>query len=1111
MMNKNSTLSLIFIVILLVSCNSSPSSNPVSENNTDPNENTNPVFIEIPAKESGILFKNTLQEDDQYNYFRYNYFYNGGGVAVGDINNDGLSDIYFTGNQVGNKLYLNKGNLKFEDITVSSNSGGGDGWSTGVSMFDFNSDGYLDLYVCRSGPFDDGNLRKNLLYINNKDNTFTENAARYGLDDYAYSTQAYYIDFDRDQDLDIYLVNHRNDFSNNKMLSGKIARDIEPFSTDRLYLNNGDQTFTDITEQAGLLNKAWGLSASIGDFDGDGWEDIYVCNDFLEPDHLYINNGDGTFTNKILEIMQHISFYSMGSDLADFDNDGKEDLIVLDMVSDDHVRSKRNMAAMSSDNFWTMVNVGYHHQYMVNVLQQNNGSGHFSEMGQMAGISKTDWSWAPLLADFDNDGWRDLFVSNGIKRDVTDNDINIKAKNKIEELNKKLTASELLELIPTTKTANYLFKNQRDLTFKDYTDSWGMGKPINSNGAAYADLDNDGDLELITNNVDDYASIHQNQSSGNFLTLKLIGNGANLNAIGTKVQLNSGNEHQIATNYTVRGFQSSIEPTLHFGLAGNQNIEEIIVEWPDGTTSMLQSTAANQVLEIRQGENTVNKENKPEESLFTAQDLVGIGIGFVHQEELFDDYKREILLPQKQSLLGPKIAVGDVNGDNLDDFYIGGAKGQAGALYIQTGNAEFRLSQSGLWQNDFNYEDVNALFFDADNDGDNDLYIVSGGNEYEINSGFYQDRLFINNGQGEFEKSLNHLPAMTSAGSLASPGDFDNDGDLDLFIGGRGVPGKYPYPSQSYLLENNNGVFSDITQSVNPALSFVGIVTGAVWADISKNGYPDLILSGEWMPLTVFENGGSSLTEVSAKWGLDNTNGWWQSLNILDIDNDGDLDFIAGNMGKNNKFKPSRENPLHIYCHDFDQTGNLDIVLSKEKNDDLLPVRGRECSSQQMPFIKDKYPTFEGFAKADLGEIYSPDLLDEALHYEAYLFENVVLINNGNGKFDIHRLPNEAQKGPIMNIVAMDIDNDGLTDLIGGGAIWEAEIETVRYDGSLGFCLINKGNNVFVPIESAESGIYATGNVKDVVRIRMANEENLILFGINNNAPLGFFHKRPNQ
>ena len=1048
---------------------------------------TSTLFSAIKPASSGIQFRNTINESSTENYFSYNYFYNGGGVAVGDVNNDGLVDIYLSGNQVSNKLYLNKGDFTFEDVTFTSGTGVSDRWSTGVSMIDINTDGWLDIYVCAAGAPADSKKRQNLLFINQHDGTFKEQSEQYGLADLGHSTQAYFWDYDRDNDLDVYVVNHRIDFKNNSKIDSEIARDIQPATSDQLYQNNNG-SFVNVTASAGIANKAWGLSASVADYNDDDWPDIYVACDFLEPDLLYLNNKNGTFREASKEVFKHISFYGMGSDVGDINNDGLMDLFVLDMVSEDHIRSKRNMASMSNDNFWNMVKYGFHRQYMLNTLQLNNGNGSFSEISNMAGTAKTDWSWAPLIADFDLDGHQDIFVTNGIKRDVTDNDFRIKAQQVVNS-GESLTADKALSMMTSAKISNYAFRNNGDNTFDKVQKRWGLDARLNSNGAMYADFDNDGDLDLIINNIDAPVSIYKNGvKSDDIIRIKLEGPQNNPNGVGATVKIQLDNETHVRSFYPNRGFMSSSAGPM--SLAVNvDNILSAEVIWSDGRRQILTSLEQNQINTISYKAASESK-NKKQTTLFSVANN-NLGIDYAAVENEHDDFINEILLPHRQSRLGPTMSVGDVNGDGLEDIFFGGPLGQNRSLFIQRKNSSFKKLSMASGKNK---EDVGSILFDADGDTDLDLYIVCGGNESVLNSKVYADELWLNDGQGQFTRSTSKLPAISASGKVVTAGDYDGDGDLDLFVGGGAQPEHYPLPDRSYLLQNNNGSFKDVTPK---ELKKPGIVSAAKFNDIDDDGDQDLIFTGEWMPvkLSMNENG-----KFKSPVDILPSNGWFQHIAVVDVNQDGKKDIIAGNIGLNNKFHPTPDHPLHLYFADFDDNGKSDIVLSKDKGNHKLPIRGRECSSQQMPFITEKFPTFQSFAEANLSEIYG-DKLADAYHVEAHNFGHQLLLQQTDGSFKSQQLPNHMQQAPLMGF--SEINVEGGTRFIYAGNFYPAEVETVRYDGGIGG-LVSWNEKTFESMHPIESGLYLDGDVRHMEVIKLANNRQVVIAACNNSTPQVF-------
>ena len=1081
------------------------------------------IFKQLHSKKSGIAFTNTLQEDSTINYFTYPYLYMGGGVSVGDLNNDGWQDIYFTGNRVENKLYLNKSNLTFEDVSQISKTSGDDRWMTGSTMVDINADGWLDIYVCVSGKF---TTSKNLMYVNqgvNKEGIpiFKEMAEELGIADSGKSIQGVFFDYDKDGDLDLYVANYP--FTSFKTPNVKYSmlmfvKDID--KSDKLYRNKGNGFFEDVTEKAGILNFGLTVSATVGDFNQDGWQDIYVSNDFATPDYFYFNNKDGTFSERLRQTTQHTSFFGMGVDVADFNNDGLLDILQLDMTPDDNFRSKANMSRMNPFVFWEMVGLGFHYQYMQNVFQVNNGITkdgypHFSDVARLSGVSFTDWSWAALMVDLDNDGWKDIYITNGTRKDINNKDYFEKIDNATYEERMKFDRLKLSKEIPHQKISNYAFQNNRHLTFVDVSEKWGLNLKGYSNGAAYADLDNDGDLDIVTNNIDDLATIHQNLTSdknlGNYLRIKLIGDSKNPLGIGSKIKLETENNQQFFEFTMTRGFQSSVEPYIHFGLGDENIVEKLTIIWNDGKEQTLKQISANQFIEVDYHKSIKNKSNSYS-SIFKkymfSDRTNELGIDFLHFENPYNDFNHEILLPHMYSKNGPGLAVGDVNGDNREDFFIGGAIGYSGVIYQQNLDGTFQRSNFYHANEDILKEDMGAVFFDADGDKDLDLYVVSGGNEYPIESKNFQDRLYINNGKGFFSKSPDALPKIIGSGSRVKVGDYDNDGDLDLFVGGRVIPKTYPFPAKSYILKNESKkssehnvklLFKDVTAEVAPELEKAGLVTDAEWVDYDLDGFLDLIIVGEWMPITFLKNMGNRFKNKTDEYGMEKSRGWWYSIKTADFDNDGDQDIVVGNLGLNYKYQASKDKSFDVYANDFDNNGILDIVLSYYNNETKYPLRGRECSSQQMPSIKQKFPNYNSFASSTLQEVYGKRNLKNSLHYQAWNFASSYIENKGNEHFHMRNLPNEVQISSINGIIIEDFNNDGNLDMIVAGNIYGSEVETTRNDAGYGKLLLGDGHNNFKSIPFEKSGISLKYDTKDMAKI-MSNQGTTILVANNQDS-----------
>lgn len=1057
-------------------------------------------FNLLPSERTGIDFENTIRESTYFNHYYYSQMYVGSGVAIGDINNDGLADVFFGGNQVEDRLYLNKGDFKFENITKKSKIARNSGWTWGVTMADINADGYLDIYVSRNGYSENPSDRRNQLYINNQDLTFTESAQKYGLGDVGFSTQAVFFDMDNDGDLDMYQVNQVAD--KKLLLVNKIPKDQFKFFRDRLYRNNNGK-FTDVSEEVGITaDIAYGLSVNASDLNNDGWMDLYVANDYAEPDFMYFNNGDGTFTNVIHEKLKHITQLSMGSDTGDINNDGLLDLITTDMTPEDHYRSKTNMASMSTEAFENMVNAGAHYQYMANTLQINTGKGSFSDIGNMAGMAYTDWSWASLIVDLDNDGLKDIIVSNGIKKDVDNNDY----RNKVKNLGKDATAEGLFQLskdTPSQPISNYVFRNKGNLQFEKVTKDWGFDTPSFSNGMAYGDLDNDGDLDVITNNIDAPAFVYENKATGNYLKINVEGPEKNKFGIGSRAIICYNGTTQIAENTVTRGFISSVEHGMFFGLGKDVEVEKVEVLWPNGTSNIFENVKANTTLVAKASEaKKVTKKQGQKSTLLTELQPSDLGIDFKHQENKFDEFTEEILLPHNVSQNGPFFEFGDVNNDGLDDMFIGGAVNQAGVLYLQDSNGKFNRGISQPWEDEKASEDLGCLFIDADGDNDLDLYVASGGSEYEIGNPLLKDRLYINDGLGNFKRSINALPDIRQSSQCVKASDVDKDGDLDLFVGTRLIPGAYAFPATSYLLINENGKFTKASNDIAPDLINIGMVSDAVFTDVDNDNDEDLMLVGEWMEIKILTNTNGTFEDESDAFGLSDTRGIWWSITASDIDNDGDEDYIIGNLGRNNKFKASEEHPFKIYANDFDDNGTNDVVLAKFYKDGYVPVRGRECTSQQMPYVAEKFEDYDSFASSKLIDILPEETVDDAVVYEIKNFESVILIND-NGKLVKKSLPVEAQISPIKSSIVMDINKDGNLDIITVGNHYGVEVETTRYDAGFGTVLLGDGKTNFSPLSPVESDFYVPYDSRSMKQMSIKN--NSLILVTNNNNELSIF------
>ncbi|MEO6131548.1 MAG: CRTAC1 family protein, partial [Saprospiraceae bacterium] len=1016
-------------------------------------------------------------------------------VAAGDINNDGLPDLYFSGNMTPDRLYLNKGNFKFEDITAKAGIGK-QIWSSGVTLADVNADGLIDIYVCKNSPTGVPDNNRNKLYINLGRNTFSEQAAKYGIDDIGFSTQATFFDADQDGDLDMFLVNQPFDEFSKLVNKPEVVAGYP--QTDRIfYYENGK--FVDKTATLGMVSARYGLNVSLGDFDQNGWTDIYICNDYHHADYLYMNTN-GQFADELHSRTGHISFYSMGSDVGDVNMDGLPDLITLDMAFEDHYRSKTNMGTMAPERFWELVADHQHYQYMQNGLQVNMGRGYFSEMAQVAGISKSDWSFATLFADLDLDGDQDILVTNGVFRDVRNNDFNEFVKNKYQNRVGPQNYLELLDKLPSTPIKNIIFSNDGNMHFTKLPPEAGFSNGDFSNGMAYADLDKNGKLDVIINHVNAPASIYKNvsQTNGHYLTVKLKGPGSNLDGLGCSVTVYTGDKKQIGTMQTTRGYFSSMEPILHFGLGQFANVDSVKVYWDHKSMSVIRNVPADRELKVN-----YDKEKKVD---FKSDPLNGSMMKDAHVvqhedvDDPFNDYEKEVLLPYKLSQNGPHISTGDINGDGNADFFIGGAAGHSGNIYLAKTDGTFEMTKQPALDADAKYEDQESALFDSDGDSDLDLIVISGSYEFEEGNPLLRDRLYLNDGMGHFSKpSKELLPNFLINGQCVEVFDADGDNDNDLFIGGRLTGGQYPAPASSKILINQSGHFIDKTNTLAPFLNKFGMVTDVVQDDIDKDGDIDLLIVGEWMKPTWLINGGTSGFTAqpieAAGTGL-----WW-TIEKGDFDQDGDTDFLLGNLGWNNKFGGAKGTKLEVYGNDFDHNGKYDVVLATTKQEKVLPVRGRECTSQELPFILDKYPTYESYANATFNDIFSSDMLQNSTHDKLSTMTSIYLGNEGKGIFTVKELPALCQNGPIKAFCVDDINKDGNIDFMYAGNHLPTEVETARYDGLYqGICYGDGKGNFICKSIFIENQLMIEDS-RDIQKIKLATGQEVYLLS-NNNGPL---------
>jgi hypothetical protein len=1074
------------------------------------------LFELLSPNSTGVTFANTLPEKPDFNILNYLYYYNGGGVAVADVDGDGLQDLYFTSNLGPNKLYRNKGNYQFEDITDKAGVADAEGWKSGVTMADVNGDGHVDIYV--SGVDYLTMHGRNVLYINNGDGTFTDRTKEYGLEHSGYSTQSLFFDYDGDGDLDMYLLDHT--VHTQKAIESRAQRGAKTTRTsDHLFRNDGNH-FTDVTAAAGIRDgiDGYGLGIVASDLNGDGCPDLYVANDFQGDDYLWINNCNGTFTESLAKSIGHTSRFSMGVDAADFNNDGRPDIMSLDMLPEREEILKTSANAENFNIYNMKLAEGIHSQYARNALQLNRGQGKFSEIGYLAGVPATDWSWSVLFADLDNDGKKDLYITNGIVRRPNDMDYISYIGNEAVQASLEQGVSEkninLLQKMPQVPLANYAFHNNGDLTFTNVAESWGLAQLGFSNGAAYVDLNNTGELDLVVNNINAPASIYRNHArerNGNsWLAVTLRGSGGNTAGIGTKVIAKDHGTTQLLEQEPTRGFLSSVDPRLHFGLGKSTSLDSLLVIWPDRRFQVLTKVSVNRTLVVTQTD-AAGKYDYHAGALVAAPTSTGrsfftdvtskLGLNFKHEEDTFYDYNREPLMPHLLSTEGPALAVADVNGDGLDDIFVGGAKWQQGKVFLQQRDGTFRASSQPAIAADSVDEDVDAAFFDANGDGHPDLFVVSGGNEFWGNAEQLRDRLYMNDGHGNFKRAANALPDFFENGSSVAVGDFNGDGHPDLFVGSRVVSRSYGLIPKSHLLQNGGtGRFTDVTLEKAPGLSDAGMVSSAAWIDYDHDGKLDLVVVGEWMPVRVFHQENGKFVDRTKEAGLSGTNGWWNSVQAVDLRGNGRQDLVLGNLGLNSYLKASPKEPARLYINDFSHSGNGNIeqILTFYKNGVSYPVAGRDELVRKIPSLRSKYPSYSSFGASRIEDIFPAEDLKSAQVREAYTFASSIARNNGDGTFTVERMPLEAQFAPIYASLAGDFDGDGRTDLIVGGNFYGVTPVFGRYDASYGLMMRGSADGRLTPVDLDEGNLIIEGEVRHMKPLRGPKGERLIAVARNN-------------
>ncbi len=1113
-------LALVLIPFFILSCSEEKDDIPSQETAFA----SDPLLKLLSTEQTGIDFENIVAETFVLNITNHINTSNGGGVIILDANNDGLQDIYLISSSNKNKLYLNKGDLQFEDVTDAADVGSELGFEIAATAVDINADGFMDIYICRAGPMED-EYRYNKLFIhegqaamdaNNGIPKYTERAKEFGLDDYSASVGANFFDYDQDGDLDLYLLNYPTDFqyaSRVEVRPNADSTDVEPildpkleWDSDRFYRNEGNGKFTDVSKEAGIWNFGYGLSISIEDFNYDGFMDVYVANDFIQPDLIYINNGDGTFTDKLGDYVRHTCQHSMGTELADFDNDGFFDIFAVDMMGYNNYRYKTVINTNSQTKYNTLVRNNYFEPVVRNVLQRNNGNGTFSDIGCMAGVYNTDWSWSGLFSDLDNDGLKDLLVTNGYRREVTDMDFvdfefaEIKAKGPLKDQFENIY--EFLDLVPVFKLRNFVFKNKGDWTFEDMAGEWMTIPGRWSNGAATTDLDNDGDLDYVVNNLNDQAMVYQNlaadKKTGNYLQFQLSGAAPNVMGIGATITIETNNGLQYQRMTPNRGIFSSLEYLLHFGLGQANKVDKVTVRWPDGKSQVLTNISVNQRIVLNQSDaNVVIPPFRPAASPTIFKDKTAAsGVDFTHLENYFTDFDSYFMQPWYLSELGPMMAAADVNGDGLTDVFIGNSFEQPSALFLQNANGKFSRTSEKTWEQDKAFEDHGALFFDADNDGDPDLYVISGGAEAASEQA-WADRFYINDGKGNFTR-INAIPPILTVGSRIAAHDYDGDGDPDLFVGGRVDLKTYPTPAQSLILRNEGTHFAEVTAEVSPAFKSIGMVTDLAWANVDADPSEELIVVGEWMPVTIFKNTNGKLQPMdAATLGLDHSNGLWNRLTVTDLDADGDLDLVTGNLGTNTRFKATPNEPLRCYAKDFDDNGSIDPIMAYYEEGKIYPLVQRNLLIKQIPSLKKKYIFAKDYANATIEDVYPKEVLATALNLEAHILESGWWENTG-GKFTFHPFPIPAQVAPTFGILVHDFDQDSHLDILLAGNKYGIEVETGRCDSGNGTMLKGDGKGNFTWIENFKSGFWATGEVRDLLLVNDPNGNPNIIVSTNN-------------